>query len=89
MPDLSSYNLTNAFEKIEAELIDGVYIPNTNNADEYVRLQQLYNFRSKLAKEGLNTDWIAKTTSSRYWSASFYFCRVRVRDFTYARKFII
>lgn len=60
MPDLSSYNLANSFEKIEAERIDGMYIPSLNDADEYVRLQQLYNFRLKLAKEGLNTDWMSK-----------------------------
>lgn len=60
MPDLSSYNLANSFEKIEAERIDGMYIPSFNDADEYVRLQQLYNFRLKLAKEGLDTDWLSK-----------------------------
>jgi len=60
LPDLSSYDLTNALEKIEAERIDGMYIPSLNDADEYVRLQQLYNYRQKLALEGLDTDWMAK-----------------------------
>ena len=62
VPELSSYNLTNSFEKIEAERIDGMYIPTSlhNSADETIRLQQLYNFRRKLALEGLNTDWLSK-----------------------------
>ncbi|MGB8717219.1 MAG: carboxypeptidase-like regulatory domain-containing protein, partial [Rhodanobacteraceae bacterium] len=57
LPDLSSYNLTNSLEKLEAETLDGYYL--SSDSDEYVRLQQLYNARLKLAKEGLYTDWMA------------------------------
>ncbi|MGI0107028.1 SusC/RagA family TonB-linked outer membrane protein [Salinimicrobium sp. WS361] len=57
LPDLSSYNLTNSLEKLEAETLDGYYL--SRNADDYIQLQQLYNARLKLAKEGLNTDWMA------------------------------
>lgn len=60
MPDLSSYNLANASEKLQAEVIDGYYIPTTNNASDLVSLQQLYNARKKLVDEGLDTDWISK-----------------------------
>lgn len=60
IPDLTSYNLTNSLEKIEAERIDGMYIPKFNDAEDYARLQQLYNYRKKLALEGLDTDWMAK-----------------------------
>ncbi|WP_010133984.1 SusC/RagA family TonB-linked outer membrane protein [Ochrovirga pacifica] len=61
IPDLTSYNLTNALEKIEAERIDGVYLPTVfSDADDLVRLEQLYNYRKKLALEGLDTDWISK-----------------------------
>lgn len=60
VPDLTSYNLTNSLQKLEAEKIDGVYTPNLSQPEEYVRLQQLYNARKKLALEGLDTDWIAK-----------------------------
>ena len=61
LPDLSSYNLTNSLEKLEAERIDGMYIPTgANGADQYAELQQLYNSRRKLALEGLDTDWMAK-----------------------------
>lgn len=58
IPDLTSYNLTNSLEKLEAERIDGVYL--SRSADDYVALQQLYNTRRKLALEGLDTDWMAK-----------------------------
>lgn len=57
LPDLSSYNLTNSLEKLQAETLDGYYL--SRNANDYVELQQLYNSRLKLAKEGLNTDWMA------------------------------
>lgn len=57
LPDLTSYNLTNSLQKIEAERLDGYYL--SNDADTYIELQQLYNSRLKLAKEGLNTDWLA------------------------------
>ncbi|WP_299672112.1 SusC/RagA family TonB-linked outer membrane protein [uncultured Polaribacter sp.] len=60
LPDLTSYDLTNAAEKLEAERIDGVYTRNSGDPDELVRLQQLYNFRRKLILEGLDTDWLAK-----------------------------
>ncbi|UMB55447.1 SusC/RagA family TonB-linked outer membrane protein [Lutibacter sp. A64] len=60
LPDLSSYNLTNSLQKLEAERIDGLYTPSLNDADSYVELMQLYNYRLKLAKEGLDTDWLSK-----------------------------
>jgi len=61
LPDLTSYNLANSFEKLEAERLDGMYIDRrSNTAHENIALQQLYESRRKLALEGLNTDWIAK-----------------------------
>jgi TonB-linked SusC/RagA family outer membrane protein len=60
LPDLSSYNLANAMEKIEAERIDGMYDPNFNDADDKIALQQLYQSRMRLARQGLDTDWMAK-----------------------------
>lgn len=57
-PDLSSYNLTNAAEKLEAERIDGVY--QDEDTEDYIVLQQLYNTRKKRIMEGLDTDWMAK-----------------------------
>lgn len=60
IPDLTSYNLANSHEKLQAELIDGMYIAPKYEPDTWVRLQQLYNTRKKLADEGLYTNWLAK-----------------------------
>ena len=61
IPDLSSYDLTNAFEKLQAEVIDGMYIPSrVGGADELVELTQLYNSRRELVAKGLDTDWLSK-----------------------------
>ena len=57
MPDLTSYNLANASEKLEVERIEGVY-ENTNFPDQQVELWQLYEKRKKLIADGLDTDWI-------------------------------
>jgi len=58
MPDLTSYNLCNASEKLQAEVIDGMYLDNF--ADDIIELQQLYNSRKKLVEQGLDTDWMTK-----------------------------
>ena len=63
LPDLSSYNLTNAAEKLEAERIDGMYTATPNTYDPpatNAELLQLYNFRRKLILEGMDTYWMAK-----------------------------
>lgn len=58
VPDLTSYNLANAHEKLDAEVLDGFY--KTSDIQQSIILQQVYNQRRKQALEGLNTDWIAK-----------------------------
>lgn len=58
MPDLTSYDLCNAFEKLEAERLDGVY--TSSSANTQIQLDQLYNGRRKLALEGLDTYWLSK-----------------------------
>ncbi len=63
LPDLSSYNLTNAAQKLEAERIDGMYTAKVNTYDppgSNAELLQLYNFRRKLVLEGMDTYWMAK-----------------------------
>ncbi len=61
LPDLTSYNLTNSKEKLEAEVLDGFYVPNGPGSPlDHIAGQQLYNARKKLALEGLDTYWIAK-----------------------------
>lgn len=63
LPDLTSYNLTNAREKLKAEIFDGFYDASATNSSgpEYdIELKQLYNKRLKLVEEGLDTYWLAK-----------------------------
>ena len=58
MPDLTSYNLCNALEKLEAERLDGVY--RNANLDTQIKLNQLYNTRKQMALQGLDTYWLSK-----------------------------
>ncbi|WP_285008266.1 SusC/RagA family TonB-linked outer membrane protein [Pedobacter faecalis] len=65
LPDLTSYNLTNSTEKLEAERIDGYYVPlGSSSPETHVAGQQLYNFRRKQVLEGLDTYWLAKPLQS-------------------------
>lgn len=57
-PDLSSYHLTNAFEKLQAETNAGVYT-STNPASQY-QLATEYNTYLKNAQSGVNTYWLSK-----------------------------
>lgn len=59
-PDLSSYNLASAKQKLKIERINGYYIPDGNNPQQYVKLQRLYNARKRKVMRGVNTDWLAK-----------------------------
>lgn len=57
-PDLSSYQLTNAREKLEVERIEGVY--EHERPDISIDRHLLYNTRLKRILEGLDTYWLAK-----------------------------
>ncbi len=58
MPDLTSYDMCNALEKLQVEMAEGIY----TDADitTQAELTARYNARKKLALEGLNTDWLSK-----------------------------
>lgn len=56
--DVSSYNLTNAREKLEVELAGGVYTGVTDAAQ--YNLMQEYNKKLALVEKGVNTDWLSK-----------------------------
>lgn len=58
IPDLSSYNLLNSFEKIDLEKIAGLY--TGENLSEQLNLDAIYNQNLQAANEGVNTDWIHK-----------------------------
>ena len=57
VPDLSSYNLVNAAEKLEIEKEAGIYEPTTNNP---TGLPTKYNRILSAVLAGVNTDWLAK-----------------------------
>ena len=58
-PDLSSYDLTNAEEKLALELAGGVYSGAlTNNAQR--SLDEQYAAKLAMVKSGVNTDWLSK-----------------------------
>lgn len=58
VPDLSSYDLTNALEKLEVERTAGLY--ESSYLPGFQGSINDYNKRMKAALEGLNTDWLAK-----------------------------
>lgn len=57
-PDLTSYKMTNAGQKIEAEVLAGRY---TNVAPENIyALTQLYNKNMQAVLDGVNTYWLSQ-----------------------------
>ena len=58
MPDLSSYNLMNAKEKLAFEKLAGKYTPASWSATSEFELQKLYNH--KLAESGIDTYWLTE-----------------------------
>lgn len=62
MPDLTSYNLCNALEKLEVERREGFYTDPMRFTDSSQMLQALddYYARLKKAQEGESTYWLSK-----------------------------
>ena len=60
MPDLSSYNLCNALEKLEIEKREGFYDLSTINPVALQNRQDLFDERYKAALEGKSTYWLSK-----------------------------
>ena len=58
MPDLSSYNLCNAREKLDLEYQLGAYDGNIPKQD-FVK-KQLYYHNLAEVEQGVNTDWLSK-----------------------------
>lgn len=58
MPDLSDYNLANAREKLEIEILSGVYDPKEFGGDLHNAIKA-YTRRAQRVEEGVNTDWLA------------------------------
>ena len=58
-PDLSSYHMLNAREKLELEKIVGVY-KSSKDMDQQSLYDGYYNERLKAVLEGTDTDWLSK-----------------------------
>ena len=58
VPDLTSYDLTNAAEKLEVERMAGLY--SSENAVSQVSLDQNYTQKLREILAGVETDWLAQ-----------------------------
>lgn len=59
-PDLSSYNLANAYEKLEIEKNAGMYTSSTNNPIDQQNKDEAYNILKKEVERGVDTYWLSK-----------------------------
>ena len=59
MPDLSSYSLLDAKDKLHLEWTNGIY-DNPGNVEEDVKLKQFYNTNLAAVRSGVNTYWLAQ-----------------------------
>jgi len=60
LPDLSSYNLLNAREKLELEERSGYYAIASRSPLQQIKIEQYHNEVKGLVESGVNTDWLAK-----------------------------
>ena len=60
MPDLSSYNLMNAKEKLAFETLAGKYTPASWSATSEFELQKLYNQKLAEIESGIDTYWLTE-----------------------------
>jgi hypothetical protein len=58
VPDLTSYNLTNAAEKLEVERMAGLF--SNENAQTQVALDMAYTNKLREILAGVETDWLAQ-----------------------------
>lgn len=58
VPDLTSYDLTNAREKLEVERMAGLY--STDNAQNQISLDENYTQKLRELIAGVETDWLAQ-----------------------------
>ena len=58
VPDLTSYNLTNAAEKLEVERMAGLF--SSENAQTQVALDMAYTNKLREILAGVETDWLAQ-----------------------------
>lgn len=59
IPDLTSYNLLDAREKLELELVGGLF-DDTYSEEKRIRKRKYYNYLLGEINRGVNTDWLSK-----------------------------
>ncbi|GGH06462.1 SusC/RagA family TonB-linked outer membrane protein [Sphingobacterium alkalisoli] len=57
-PDLSSYHLTNSMQKVQAELLSGIY--TGQSPDDQTRLNKAYGQNLKAVLDGVDTYWLSQ-----------------------------
>ena len=60
MPDLGSYHLLNAADKLKLEKMAGLYDSRTDINDNDLAYKEAYNKRYKDVMSGVNTNWLVK-----------------------------
>nr|WP_199076563.1 SusC/RagA family TonB-linked outer membrane protein [Pedobacter sp. ASV19] len=60
MPDLSSYNMMNAKEKLTFEKLAGAYTDQLGSVDRQLTLDSIYNKRLQEVLRGVDTYWLNK-----------------------------
>lgn len=60
MPDLSSYHLLDARDKLALEKASGYYVNPTKSAAQNLSMEKYYNQLLGLVESGVNTDWLSK-----------------------------
>ena len=58
VPDLTSYDMLNAREKLELEHSVGLY--NSSDPTNAITYQNIYNRRLRQVQQGVSTDWLSK-----------------------------
>ena len=65
-PDLSSYNMMNAAEKLEFERLSGRYTATSNTFEQQIALDKIYNDRLQNVLRGVDTYWLDKPIQTAY-----------------------
>ncbi|WP_286858806.1 MULTISPECIES: SusC/RagA family TonB-linked outer membrane protein [Sphingobacterium] len=65
-PDLSSYNMMNAAEKLEFERLSGRYTATSNTFEQQIVLDKIYNDRLQNVLRGVDTYWLDKPIQTAY-----------------------
>jgi len=65
LPDLSSYHLLNARDKLALEKASGFFVNPTKYPNQVLAMEKYYNDVSALIDAGLNTDWLSKPLQTK------------------------